>query len=331
MKTNFLIQSEELDRMRAAIDAVFHPENHALDEFPPVEGSPDSGKAPSKDSKEGESTYSLDRNVILDLFDPKHYVNSQIDPMLVVQRLALIDLFYSTNLNRYSQFGLYKLAERIIELSKDNSGCAYDKILALKAQDFVNNPSHEHEICAMLFDRQFGYQITIDNKGDDDNENNDEKRNAVSIISKYLYFLLEAQQCPIGFPIFDSIVRKLLPKIARKIGISKTTADEAINANSLKDIVNYVDCIKQVASQVIVTSYHMSQFGALDFALWRIGKVGNMSFSLLLNEKELKDYAGPLASIKAFKKSKTGNATTLIAKLPYRFQLWWRIYNYIIQ
>ena len=322
MKNTTCLQPEKI---RAAIDAIFDPASHSIAEFLINGGSNNLPPATPTATPPGISSYSLDWDIIRDMFDPKHYVKCEINHTLVMQRLALIDLFYSTNTNQYSQFGLYELAEAIIKLSKNANGC-FDSVLATKAQNFVQSPTKQHDIYTKLFGLQYGYQF---NKKD----NKLEKRSAVSIISKYLYFLLEAQGCQVGFPIYDSIVQDLLPHVARKIGIS-------ITSNGINDIVPYVIAIKNVANTLNVThrihnGKAMSQFAVLDFVLWRIGKVGNLSFSLLLKHNELTNHANDLGQIKKIVNSKKNTvikqqlAYPHIINLPYRFQLWWQIYHYI--
>ena len=336
-------EQENIEKIRAAIDAVFNPESHSIEEFPIDEeliNLPDAtDKVPLVDVSTlpensywkrecltspclNKTIYSLDWDVIRDLFEPKQH---KLTCKLVVQRLALIDLFYSTSTNQYSQFGLYELACAIIGLSTNASGCS-DSVLAAKAQDFVKNPSKQHDIYTKLFGLQYGYQFKK-------KVNPLEKRSAVSIISKYLYFLLEAQGCQVGFPIYDSIVQDLLPHVARKIGISLTS-------NGINDIVPYVIAIKDVANTLNVThrihnGKAMSRFAVLDYFLWRIGKVGDLSFSLLITRDQLVTYSKVLAIIKYINglkpqpKNKYQQAYKYIAQLPSRFLLWWHIYHVI--
>lgn len=276
-------EQENIEKIRAAIDAVFNPEKHSIEEFPIdeelINQSDVIDKTPLavdviKDAKHiCDNSYTLDWFIIRDLFGSKHYINGVINHVLVMQRLALIDLFYSTNLTRYSQFGIKQLAKRIVRLSKDSTGRAEDRILAKKAQSFVKNPSQNNVIYKDLFNQRYGIPEMY----------------AMSLISKYLFFLLEAQKCPIGFPIYDSIVKRLLPKISKKIGVNKTANGTKVNGKNLKDIDKFVDSINTVANKIRIQPRHfcgtqLSQFAVLDYFLWRIGKVGALSFSLLLTE-----------------------------------------------
>ena len=306
-------------KIRAAIDAVFNPERHSLDEF----GSEmwDAGFTDHPASiPPGDSTYSIDVEIISDMFKPTHYTNGGLTRVFVMQRLALIDLFYSTNLVQFTDFGISQLAQAIFDLSQGNGG-HFDSVLAAKARDFVQNPSATHDIFKDLFNKKFGFQFRTDPKNKGMYKLG--QTYAVSIISKYLYFLLEAQGCPEGFPIYDSIVKELLPKIGRKLG-------QKITQSSIQDIVPYVTTIKTVADAIGVQPRNgLSKFAVFDFFLWRIGKVGRANFSLLLTEQEVVQYQTILAAIKA-NRATPANLPPHIAKLPGRFLLWHRIYLYII-
>ena len=302
-------------KIRAAIDAVFNPELHSLDEFG---GEMWDAGFPGHPASipPGDSTYSIDVEIISDMFKPTHYTNGELTLVLVMQRLALIDLFYSTNLVQFCDFGISQLAQAIFDLSQGNGG-HFDSVLADKAQKFVQNPSTAHVIYTDLFDKPYGFQFrqTPNNKGTYQLG----QTYAVSIISKYLYFLLEAQGCPEGFPIYDSIVKELLPKIGRKIG-------QKITKNSIQDIEPYVTAIKTVADAIGVQPRNgLSKFAVFDFFMWRIGKVGRANFSLLLTEQEVVQYQATLAAIKA-NRTTPANLPPLIAQLPGRFLLWYRIY-----
>lgn len=307
-------------KIRAAIDAVFHPELHSLDEFGGEMWDVGFTGHPAS-IPPGDSTYSIDVEIISDMFKPTHYTNGgELTRVLVMQRLALIDLFYSTNLVQFTDFGISQLAQAIFDLSQGNGG-HFDSVLAAKAQDFVKNPSTTHDIFKDLFVKKYGFQF----RQDPDNKGTYklDQTYAVSIISKYLYFLLEAQGCPEGFPIYDSIVKELLPKIGRKLG-------QKITKNSIQDIVPYVTAIKTVADAIGVQPRNgLSKFAVFDFFLWRIGKVGRANFSLLLTEAEVKQFKIILADIKA-NRDTPANLPPLIAQLPGRFLLWHRIYLYII-
>lgn len=321
-------------KIRAAIDAVFNPADYALGDIPDSEYwalSSGCGLSDKFDSsrlasskEELVSTYSINVGIIRDMFDPKHYTNGQLTRELVMQRLALIDLFYSTNLNRYTQFGLYHLAVKILKFSTDSA-------LANEAHSFANQPLPSHPIYTQLFNQPYGFP----------------KTHAVSIISKYLFFLLEAQGCSTGFPIYDSMVKGLLPKVAKKLGLANTASGTKINGSNLDDIVKFVDCINTVANAIDIqprkhNGKHLSKFAVFDYFLWRIGKVGDFSYSLLLTENELGQQTidDALKQIKETIKDRTNKEMLLpafissilpqVAQLPARILLWYRIYLYII-
>ncbi|MGN0222606.1 MAG: hypothetical protein ACI4AM_01130 [Muribaculaceae bacterium] len=300
--------SQAIERINNAIDRVLRDEEicaryEAREVSLDSEGSNSSVVLPT--TLRRVSSYKCDIDIIRDMFEPKHYTaTGEITHTLVMQRLSLIDLFYSTSLNRYGQFGIYELAYQICELSKNNNGQPLDHVLAAKAQAFVSKPSTTHELYEKLFNKSYAIP----------------DKKAVSIISKYLFFLLEVHKFPDGFPIYDSIVMNLLPKIGSKIGIP-------IVRKNIKDITQYIEAIKKVAQRLGIRPRNgRSVFGVLDFFLWRIGKVGELSFSLLLTYHELKNCLWVIEKIKD-----EGPTPGLIMALPSRFSRWLRIYNYIIQ
>lgn len=300
--------SQAIERINDAIDRVFRDEERCA-RYEAREASLDSKGGNSSvvlpATLRRVSSYKCDIYIIRDMFEPKHYTATGcITQTLVMQRLSLIDLFYSTSLNRYGQFGIYELAYQICELSKNDNGQSFDHVLAAKAQAFVNSPLSTPKLCIELFDKSYAIP----------------DKKAVSIISKYLFFLLEAQKSPDGFPIYDSIVMNLLPKIGSKIGIP-------IVLKNIKDITQYIAAIKNVAQALGIRPRNgRSVFGVLDFFLWRIGKVGELSFSLLLTYSELQKHSSDIEKIKD-----EGATPQLLAAIPSRFSHWLKIYKYITQ
>ena len=69
-----------------------------------------------------------------------------------------------------------------------------------------------------------------------------------------------------------------------------------------------------------------TQFGLLDFFLWRIGKSGQFSFSLLWNREEKKQH---YQVAKRLAKGNSSNYTIDFNSLPKRFQDWHNIYQSI--
>ena len=62
------------------------------------------------DVRINDSEYISNRAQISDLFSNPVILNGGLTKMLILHRLALIDLFYGTNVNRMRQFGLMEIA-----------------------------------------------------------------------------------------------------------------------------------------------------------------------------------------------------------------------------
>lgn len=94
------------------------------------------------------------------------------------------------------------------------------------------------------------------------------EKKAVSLISKYLYFLTGYQ-----FPIYDSLVKIAYPKVIKEYnietGYSKITDDNFVKALSR---LNQLSGIKD--------------FEKLDNYLWYSQKFENNSFSLIFSKEE---------------------------------------------
>lgn len=236
------------------------------------------------------------RDAIEDLFTGRNKVsnkNIDIDKyyILIIQRLALIDLFYSTNVNGKRQFGISEIADAIINYKTDTD-------LAQRAIAFVKNPTATDKFLTDFINKKYGYDIA------------GKQSSATSLISKYLFFLVNAHGDEVGFPIYDSVVRDLLPALADKLGLNQ------VNSNpDLKEMSDYTIAVKNIISALSQNdqnesnlwdtfgnaTYIKSQCDLLDYFLWRIGKAGNLSFSLLVTRPELGTLtnAGVLTQIKS--------------------------------
>ncbi|MGM9844733.1 MAG: hypothetical protein ACI30K_00675 [Muribaculaceae bacterium] len=265
------------------------------------------------------TSFETHRDAIEDLFSGSHQVTGQSnDIILIIQRLALIDLFYSTNVNGMRQFGLSHIAKAIIRFGSDSD-------LAQQAIAFVKAPSRNHNIAKeLILKDDYGY----DKDGDG--------MKATSLISKYLFFLVNAHGDKVGFPIYDSVVRDLLPALADKLGLNQ--GNKKLKISEMTDytiaVKNIISALSQNDSDLWNTfgnaTYIKSQCDLLDYFLWRIGKAGNLSFSLLVTENELKSLTKPgpsiIAQIKNIKKDTILTHPELFDKLPQRLTIWHILY-----
>ena len=163
---------------------------------------------------------------------------------------------------------------------------------------------------------------------------------AESLLSKYLFFLLDATPCTVGFPINDSIVKDLSVKIAKKLNIPSAL----IKTGTMWELCVLLKAIVDVLSQRDPALWNnpmplRSKFALLDYFLWRIGKVGRFSFSLLITPSELRNHSISFIKIKALQKyaashkqyAKIAKAKMVmeLRNLPPRFLAWYIVYSKI--
>src|SRR5690606_32084798 len=100
---------------------------------------------------------------------------------IVILRLTVIDSYYSTQMNKRI-FGIEDIANKIEEFKTDD-------FLKKQCEIFLDNPTKSNSDISRLFEDKFGIH-----------KNGNESGQAASLISKYLYFLMDYK-----FPIFDSL------------------------------------------------------------------------------------------------------------------------------
>ncbi len=148
----------------------------------------------NSENKEGKSSFQKSKNAIKQLF-----VNSEIPyKQLVLLRLGIIDDFYSTNINK-SNDAIFILSEDIVNLGDD-------KVLKEKFIHFYNDEKYTDRDILQLFDKRRGWVL------DKSTQKIKNGNKSISLISKYAYFLTD-----FNFPIYDSMMRKMLEKFGRKV------------------------------------------------------------------------------------------------------------------
>lgn len=246
-------------------------------------------------------------------------------------RLSLIDLFYTTNFNRFAEFGLEELTEVIWNLCSNVQGHHSDAIFVSKIESFVRDCYSDHakarksEVFVNLFASSVKFGIAKVNE-------TSEGYAAQSLISKYLFFLLENHHSDgntLGYPIYDSIALDLQNPLIKKLGKKSVRG---------RDMVDYVgkmmvilDCLKD-SSDIHSSVWEMpssvcnTQFALLDYFLWRIGKSGKFSFSLLWSRNEKNKH---YTAANNLKNKISADFQKDYNSLPSRFKLWHNIYKSI--
>ena len=164
-------------------------------------------------------------------------------------RLTVIDSFYATQMSK-RLYGMYDLANTLAEKS--------DKEWIGIAKSFIFNPEDENNDIAVLMKQTFGFEKDAKNK-----------KRAISLISKYFYFLTKYK-----FPIFDSLASEAIKKLVKAKIIDEISINES----------NYFEKIIHLKKK-----YEIDSFNKLDNCLWLLGKIGKGSISSLLTKKEYED------------------------------------------
>ena len=185
--------------------------------------------------------------------------SKQYDYTSVKLRLTVLDSLYSTNAN-YTYFSIDDMAYEICKLGTEQDAIDYFNGIALGGKDTKG-----------LFSKKYGMH-----------KNCTPGNRQQSLMSKYAYYQLHIQNVnayPLGFPIYDSLVLKIYPKVCNILGMKKCI--------KLTLIENYVSALNGVRQKIFnsqLPQYGLQQYDLLDAYLWRMGKIDGGNFSLLFNK-----------------------------------------------
>ncbi|MBO5673439.1 MAG: hypothetical protein J6S09_04010 [Paludibacteraceae bacterium] len=205
------------------------------------------------------SGYSLGKSTILKVFKAtNNYTQEDL-----LARLTLIDSMYSTQMGR-RYYGLEELAAALLSVhSKKHIKSAF--LDFLKDKDMK---PFELGKKTNLFTEKYGI-----------GKNGEDKGGAVSLISKYAYFETEFK-----FPIYDSIVREMYPRIWNYCGFPKSEMLEF----KYNDMTSFVEMINLMISKLNSTYVN---YDSLDRILWYVGKIYRGNLSLVLSREEYDAFA----------------------------------------
>lgn len=257
-----------------------------------------------------DSEYFSDKKVIQSLFADTEITdtgNVERNKTIIKQRLAIIDNFYSTNANGMGRmFVIDGLAQAICSLGTD-------KQLAARAKAVATSTLNADAGIKELFDGKYGYSL-----GD---ANDSGAAHCTSLISKYLFFLVDGRDDAYGFPIYDRYARENAAALAYMFGFKQ-------DKKKIEDMAQHIEAINKIintlqgsdADPELWTSQNPfnTQCDLLDHIIWRIGKIKNNSVSLLVREADLKQGSKarePLAALKKSPKRAKGITLGDIAKL----------------
>ena len=213
--------------------------------------------------KKDESGYSLGKSTILKVFKATDGYSHED----ILARLTLIDSMYSTQMSR-RHYGLEELA---VALADVHNG----KNLEEAFLDFLKDKNlkpfelrNSKKVKTNLFIEKYGI-----------GKNGEDKGSAVSLISKYAYF-----ETKFKFPIYDSIVREMYPRVWNYCGFPQSEMLEF----KYNDMTSFVEMINLMISKFNSTYVN---YDSLDRVLWYVGKIYRGNLSLVLSRKEYDAFA----------------------------------------
>lgn len=213
--------------------------------------------------KKNESGYSLGKSTILKVFKATDGYSHED----ILARLTLIDSMYSTQMSR-RYYGLEELAVALADVHNrkhlEEAFLDFLKDKDLKPFELINSKT----VRTNLFIEKYGI-----------GKNGEDKGSAVSLISKYAYF-----ETKFKFPIYDSIVREMYPRVWNYCGFPKSEMLEF----KYNDMTSFVEMINLMISKLNSTYVN---YDSLDRILWYVGKIYRGNLSLVLSRKEYDAFA----------------------------------------
>ncbi len=237
---------------------------------------------------EDEVLYEIDKKAIYGAVLPNR--NKRYSRWEIYRILTLIDNLYSTYMQQTS-FALRDLACAIYDLQQHDT-------LWNCFEGYLINKTYANNRVSNLFINQYG--VKTDGQSG---------QKAISLITKFAYFITDLQ-----FPIYDSLVRMMLPLVWQKAGYTPLLKPQ----KTLKDIVPYITAIDNLINNLFGNVNRADYYDAVDYILWRVGKIYNIdpksksthpsNPALLLKKTEYCDYR------KAVNATPTGRGTISIFK-----------------
>ena len=222
-----------------------------------------------EESVTNDFSYNQQRAMINRIFQIESY-----DICSIMLRLTVIDSLYSTNAS-YTYFSIEEMAKAICGLGDEEQAKEY----------FVSLLSSNDADSKFLFNNEYGIRKNLKAGSG---------RKQPSLMSKYAYYQLlqSPEKYPLGFPIYDSLAIKMYPKVCEVLRIkSKSKSSFIISATSSNpNICDYIQALDELRQTIFNNDDSLfeglQQFDILDAYLWRMGKINEGNFSLLLNRFE---------------------------------------------
>lgn len=187
-----------------------------------------------------ETRYQANKKIIQDIFKTPSVTFKDT----IQFRLTVIDSYYSTQMSK-RLYGIEDIANELVKYS--------DEFLKLEIAKFLQNPTEG--IIKELFNKSYGFDKEAKNS-----------KKAISLLSKYFYFLSDCQ-----FPIYDTL---------GKVSYNLLKDNKYITSKALTDD-NYFELMLALNQ-----SSSIKDFEKLDNLLWLLGKIKEGSFSILMDKSK---------------------------------------------
>lgn len=222
------------------------------------------------------SGYSVDKTSIENIFN-RTKENTKEN---ILARLTIIDSMYSTQMGR-RYYGLDELATVISNFSN----------LEELASTFVKNPTDASIFKCKIEGKKLlslipiSRTVSLFNEKYGINKNGEDSGVAISLITKYLYFLTGYK-----FPIYDSIAMEMFPKLWEYCDLGyapriKPTKHSGADDYGEDAISCFVSAINDLVEKLGLKNEPL-KYDIVDRILWYVGKICRGNLSLILGQNE---------------------------------------------
>ena len=209
-----------------------------------------------------ETRYQANKKIIQDIFKTPSVTFKDT----IQFRLTVIDSYYSTQMSK-RLYGIEDIANELVKYSDD--------ILKLEIDNFLQNP--KEGIIKGLFNKTYGFDKEAKNA-----------KKAISLLSKYFYFLSDCQ-----FPIYDTL---------GKVSYNLLKDNKYITSKALTDD-NYFELMITLNQTSTI-----KDFEKLDNLLCLLGKIKEGSFSILMDKSKYETIVKQVDFSKAVKSQEKDKA-----------------------
>lgn len=205
----------------------------------------------------------------------------------IFTRLTVLDSLFFTNLNKGYYIKQY-ITEEIWKACDDGKGGHSDAVLANKASNYIDWVINNNSLTPQQQAEKQKMENLIYGRYPWVKKTEDHKQTALSLMTKYLHYLVEALRPhnTKGFPIYDSLVVDMLPKVYAYVTDKNIAIDFPCATTkdlSLQPYADYVRALWKIIEQLQKANNaadvwndpmkDMTDFHILDLFMWHLGKV----------------------------------------------------------